>query len=326
MNIAVLGAGHIAGKMSRTLRLMAEKGADVTLYAAASRNLEKAQDFAREHGYQKAYGSYEEMLADPQVDVVYVATPHSHHGQHMEMCIAHGKHVLCEKAFTGNAHQARRVLTMAREKGVLAAEAIWTRYMPSRQIISDILASGEIGEVRTVTASLCYDIIDRPRLHLPELAGGALLDLGVYVLNLAAMTLGSDWTQAQGHVVLTDTGVDAGENITLTYADDRRAHLIADATYHSDRRAVIYGSKGYLTLDNVVNPRVMNLYDLWDTHIRTVAAPEQLTGYEYEVEACLRAIAAGQTEVPEMPHTEILRIMETMDDLRSQWGVRYPFD
>ena len=142
MKIGFLGAGRIAHTLASTMARME----DVTLYAVAARDLDRAQAFAAEYGFRKAYGSYEEMLSDPQVELVYIATPHSHHAAHMKLCIAHGKHILCEKAFTLNAAEAKEIALLAKEKGVYVAEAIWTRYMPSRQLINQVLDSGIIVE------------------------------------------------------------------------------------------------------------------------------------------------------------------------------------
>ena len=215
-NIAILGCGSIAHTMARTLAAMRDAGEAVCLYAAASRDLARAEAFAREEGFIKAYGSYEEMAADPAVDLVYVASPHSHHAEHMKLCIAHGKAVLCEKAFTANAAQAREVLDLAREKGVLVAEAIWTRYMPSRKIIDELIASGTLGDVKLLTANLHYAIDHIRRIREPELAGGALLDVGVYPLNFCSMFFGNDVVNMESTVQLMDTGVDASENSAST--------------------------------------------------------------------------------------------------------------
>ena len=154
MKIGVLGAGKISHKTVPAMIALKE----IECYAVASRSLEKAQDFARQYGFRKAYGSYEEMLADPEVELVYIATPHSHHYEHMMLCMAHGKGVLCEKAFTMNAKQARTVVEYAKEHDIFAAEAIWPRYMPSRKMINDLIASGVIGKVSTLTANLSYII------------------------------------------------------------------------------------------------------------------------------------------------------------------------
>lgn len=167
MKIGILGAGNIAVKMAKTVSGMK----NVENYAVAARNLERAQAFAREIGVAKAYGSYEEMLTDPQIDLVYIATPHSHHYLHAKMCLEAGKNVLCEKAFTVNADQARKLFALAKEKNLLITEAIWTRYMPSRKMINEIIESGVIGEVTSVTANLNYTISNVERIRKPELAG-----------------------------------------------------------------------------------------------------------------------------------------------------------
>lgn len=326
--IAILGCGSIARTMSATLRAMRDRGEPVCLYAAASRNLETAKAFAESEGYEVAYGSYEEMVRDPKVDLVYVASPHSHHAQHMLLCLEHGKAVLCEKSFTANARQAKEVLAIAKEKHILVAEAIWTRYMPSRKIIADILSSGVLGEIRLLTANLHYDIIGIPRIHEPALAGGALLDVGVYPLNFASMFFGNDFVRMDSIVKMMDTGVDEQETFSLFYADGRVANLSAGTTCRSDRTCMISGRDGYLTVDNVNNPQKITLYLTKEDHAiaHDVPVPPQLTGYEYQVRACMKALAEGAIECPEMPHSESIRIMEICDELRAQWGLRYPFE
>ena len=328
IRFAILGAGHIAGKMAQTIRGMQARGEDVALYAVASRSIEKAQAFAGEWGAARAYGSYEEMARDDQVDLVYIATPNAQHAEHIRLCVEHGRAVLCEKSFTGNAAQAEEVLALARARGVLVAEAIWTRYMPSRQIINDLLAEGVIGEPTLVMANLSYNVAWKERIQSPALGGGALLDLGVYTLNFASMVFGDDVVQMDSSAGLFPTGVDHTENITLYYRDGRMAHLSSCALTPSDRRAVVCGTRGYLAVDNVNNPLLVEVFD--DSRsgvpLRSIPMPEQITGYEYEVRACMRALAAGKTECPEMPHAQTLHIMRVMDALRAQWGVRFPFD
>lgn len=328
MKIGILGAGSIARSMAKTLRGMWQQGRPVELYAVASRSLEKAQDFAAREGASRAYGSYEEMVRDDAVDLVYIATPHSHHAEQIRLCVEHGKAVLCEKAFTGNARQAEEVLALAERKGVLVTEAIWTRYMPSRRMIDDVLARGAIGKPQVLMASLGYPVWDKERIARPELAGGALLDLGVYTLNFASMAFGDDVARVESSVAMMDTGVDHTENITLHYRDGRTACLTSTAMAQTNRQGVICGDKGYLTVDNINNPQVISVYDRTcnGVPVETLHVPQQITGYEYQVEACLRALEAGALECPEMPHSETIHIMRTMDALRAQWGMRYPFD
>lgn len=328
-NVAILGAGNIARQMAKTLRLMKARGDKVELYAVGSRDKARAEAFAQAEGFAKAYGSYEELLRDDGVDLVYIATPHSHHGEQIEQCVTHGKAVLCEKAFTATAAQAEHALALAKEKGVLVTEAIWTRYVPMRRMLDELLASGAIGTPRVLTANLGYTIYDKERIRRPELAGGALLDVGVYVLNFAAMVFGTQVERMESSVRLMDTGVDMQESITLHYPDGRMAELMATAACNTSRRCWIYGDQGCAEVDNVNNPRRITLYANANdpaSVTRVIDAPPQLTGYEYEVLACLRALETGALECPEMPHAETLRIMRWMDTLRHSWDMRYPFE
>lgn len=320
--IGILGAGNIAGTLAVTMQGLPE----VECYAVASRNLEKAQDFAKRYGFQKAYGSYEEMLADEAVELVYIATPHSHHYQHMKLCIEAGKHVLCEKAFTTTRAQAEEIFRLAKERDVLVTEAIWTRYMPSRKIISDLLAEGVIGEVKTLTANLSYAISDKERIIRPELAGGALLDVGVYTLNFALMHFGNSIAKKQSVVHLTETGVDGQNVITLSYEDGRLAILNSGIYGLSDRQGIFYGSKGFMVVENINDPQEVKIYDEERKLCRTIPMPEQINGYEYEILETIDCIQKGKRECPSMSHADTLEVMEMMDSFRKEWGVRYPSD
>lgn len=324
MKMGILGAGSIAGVMAKTIRLMRENGCpDVELYAVAARELSRAQAFAEANGVEKAFGSYEEMLCDPDLDFVYIATPHSHHYEHIRLCARHGKHVLCEKAFTVNARQAEDALRYARRQGVLVTEAIWTRYQPMRHIIRETLDSGVIGDPRLITANLGYFITQNRRIVDPALAGGALLDVGVYTLNFAEMIFGRP-DSVRGLCTKMDSGVDLTDSITLEWADGRIANLTAAANSISDRLGVVYGTRGYLVVENANNLQALEIYDAKHCQVRRVECPPQLTGYEYEVLETVDCIRRGLLECPSMPHSETIHIMEVMDQLRAQFGVRYP--
>lgn len=322
MKVGILGAGGIARKMALTLNGM--EGADA--YAVASRNLQKAQRFAEDEHVEKAYGSYEEMLADENVDLVYIATPHSHHLEHAKLSISYGKPVLCEKAFTANAKQAKELFDYAKEKHVFITEAIWTRYMPSRRIITDILESGELGELQMLSANLGYELSGVERLIKPELAGGALLDVGVYPINFASMFFGNDIEKITSTCVKIDSGMDAEDAMIFSYKDGRIATLHAGMMAATEQYGIIYGTKGYLIAYNINNIDKIEVFTKDRTLVRTIKVPKQITGYEYEVEACKRALEDGQLECEEMPHSETVKIMEQMDALREDWGVRYPFE
>lgn len=320
LKVGILGAGGIACAMAKTISQMPS----ACCFAIASRDLEKARKFAEKWGIKKAYGSYEEMLSDPGVDLVYVATPHSHHYPHVRLCLEHGKHVLCEKAFTVNAAQARELFRIAKDKRLLLTEAMWTRYLPMRGTINEVLRSGIVGKPWLLTANLGYMISDVERLKEPSLAGGALLDVGVYPLNFAAMVFGNDPVSIQGSAVLSDKGVDRQDSITLRYADGRMAVLNATMMGMSDRRGVIDCDNGMLEIVNINCPQELRVYNRERVLIASYRAPKCITGYEYEVEACIRALDAGGIECPLMLHAETVRMMEWMDGLRAQFGVRYP--
>ena len=319
MKIAILGAGRIAVHMAETLAGMD----DVEAYAVGARELERAEAFAEKYGFTKAYGSYEEMLADKEIDLVYIATPHSHHYKHAKMCLEAGKHVLCEKAFTVNADQARALFKLAEEKNLLITEAIWTRYMPSRKIIQDIVESGVIGEVTSLTANLSYAVTEKERIRKPELAGGALLDVGVYPINFASMVLGENLKDVQSSAIF-EGGVDILETIIMNFEGNKMATLQSGVREISDRMGSIFGTKGYIQVQNINNPEKITVFNQNHEETASYFPPKQITGYEYEVRACKKALEEGKIECPEMPHAETVRIMEIMDGLRKSWGYEIP--
>lgn len=320
MKIGILGAGRMADTFAKTLTQMEQ----VECYAVASRSMERAENFARRHGFQIAYDSYDALVSDPAVELIYIATPHSHHYEQMKLCIEHGKPVLCEKAFTMNSRQAREIKALAEEKGIFVTEAIWTRYMPSRQIINDLLASGIIGKVYTLTANLSYVIDSKERLVLPELAGGALLDVGIYGINFALMHFGTEIERIESSVQFTDTGVDGMESITIFFKNGTMAVITSGMYARSDRQGIFYGDRGYMVVENINNPQSISVYDTADQLIKKVDVPRQISGYEYQVLECMDCLANGQAQSKSMPLDDTIFVMDVMDTLRSQWGLVYP--
>ncbi len=320
MKIGVLGTGSIVSTVTKTLTRME----NAECYAIASRTLERAKEAAEEYGYSKAYGSYEELVADPEVELVYIATPHSRHYEDMKLCIDHKKPVLCEKAFTMNSAHAREIKKLSQKEGVFVAEAIWPRYMPSRRMIDEILNSGIIGKVSTLTANLSYTISQNYRITAPELAGGALLDVGVYGLNFAIMHFGSDIERIESSVQFTDTGVDGMETITIFYKDGRMAVLTHGIYARSDRKGIFYGDKGYIVVENINNPQSISVFDLNDKLIKYVDVPEQISGYEYQFLECIEKIKNKEKESSSMPLDDSIFVMEVADTIRKQWGLVYP--
>lgn len=320
MKIGIIGTGRIVNSISRTL---AEMG-NVERYAIASRTEARAKEAAAEFGFVKAYGSYEELVNDPEVELVYIATPHSRHYDDMKLCIEHKKPVLCEKSFTMNSQQAKEIKGLSEKEGVFVAEAIWTRYMPSRNLIQETLDSGIIGNVSTLTANLCYPVADKPRIMAPELAGGALLDVGVYGLNFAFMHFGTDIERIESSVQFTDTGVDAGESITIHYKDGKIAVLTHGIYARSDRKGIFYGDKGYIVVENINNPQSISVFNTEDKLVKHIDVPKQITGYEYQFLECMEMINAKEIESKSMPLDDSIFVMEKMDAIRKQWGLIYP--
>lgn len=320
--VGIIGAGWIADKMAEALAPLNE----YCVYAIASRSLDKAQAFAQNWNIPKAYGSYEELVNDKEVDLVYIATPHSHHFPHTMLALEHGKPVLVEKAFTANAHEAEILLETARSKGIFITEAIWTRYMPLSHKVKEIMESGIIGEPRLLTATLCYMMEFKERILRPDLCGGALLDLGVYALNFARMYFGTDIVKTVSNCQLGTTGMDMQECISLSFADGKMANLQAGTLCLNDRQGIINGTEGYIRVDNINCPHVVEVYRNYELVARYTKPEDMVNGYEYQVYECRRCIEEGLLESPMMPHEETLSIMKQMDGLRKEWGVVYPMD
>ena len=320
LKVGIMGTGVIAGVMAQTLKDM--RG--VVCYAVGSRTAEKAEKFAQTYGIKKAYGSYEELVIDPKIDLIYVATPHSEHYANVEMALSAGKHVLCEKAFMLNEAQAVKAFEYAQEKNLLLTEAIWTRYMPIITKLKEVLASNVIGEPTMLTANLGFNLSGIARLNDPALGGGALLDLGVYALNFASMVFGNDVADIASICTFNNLGVDMQDSITLRYSDGKMAVLNATALSECDKSGVIYGPKGYIVVENINNPLGFSVYDKDNNKQAYYKRPKQKTGYEYEVEACARAIEEKWLECPEMPHSETLKIMNMMDFIRKSNNISFP--
>jgi predicted dehydrogenase len=322
MRVGIIGTGWIAEKAAITLNGLS----DCEAYAVGSRSQDTADAFAAKWHIKRAYGSYAELIADPDVDLVYVGTPHSHHYDVTKAALLAGKPCLVEKAFMANARQTKDIIDLAHERGVFLAEAIWTRYQPVVSIVRQLLADGRIGEPRLVTATLGYSMGDKPRIMRPDLCGGALLDLGVYALNFVRMFCDADIVSIDGTCVKSATGMDLTNAITMVLKDGILANVQSSAQCVGDNIGVIAGTEGNLIIDNINNPQTITVNGPDRTYVETIRVPQQITGYEYQFLACRDALTDGLLEPREMSHAETLYIMELMDGLRRKWGVRYPMD
>lgn len=318
----ILGPGNIARSFATALR----EGTRQEVVAVGSRSVERARGFADEFGVPAAYGSYEDLVAGPDVDVVYVASPHSEHRDHALLALQAGKPVLVEKSFTRNAGEAREVLDASARHGLFAMEAMWTRFLPHMDVVRQAVETGLLGEVLTVMADhgqLLHP--DGPeRLSSPHLAGGSLLDLGVYPLSFTSMVLGSFASiTAVGH--LTDEGVDAQLGVTVTGEAGPLGLVGSSMVTKTPTTAVVAGTSARLEIEgDFYSPQPVRLLTPSGRELDRYEPEVRDHGFRYEAAEVARCLHHDALESPLMPHAETLRVMEAMDEVRRQVGVRYP--
>ena len=318
----ILGPGGIARAFAKDLQLL--EGHEVA--AVGSRTLSNAQEFAKTFG-GTAYGSYEELVADPTVDAIYVATPHPSHKENVITALNAGKPVLCEKPFAVNAHEAREMVAAAEKNGVALMEAMWARFLPHYADVREIIASGVLGQILTVQADHGQRLADRniPRLVEPSLAGGALLDLGIYPVSFAHMILGNP-EKITASAVLTDKGVDAQTSMIFDYADGAQAILTTTMIEQTPCRAVVAGVNGWLEIDRTFyNPTSMRVV-LFDGSVTQY--PHTYTGHglREQAEVFKQLVQSGKNQSEILTWKDTVDIMGTLDAVRSQIGLRYPFE
>jgi predicted dehydrogenase len=294
--------------------------------AVGSRSLDRAQAFATEFDVERAHGSYDDLVADDGIDAIYVASPHSEHHDHALLALGAGKPVLVEKAFTRNAGEAAVVIEAARERNLLAVEAMWTRFLPHIDVVRRCLEDGVLGDVTTVDADHGQQLFpDGPqRLADPALAGGALLDLAIYPIAFAHLVLG-EFTTVVATGTLAPTGVDASETVGVVGPQGAIGTLSSTMLAKSPCRASISGTAGRLEIDGwFYQPNTVRLIDLDDREIDRYDSPSRDHGLAYEAAEFARLLAAGRTESDLLPLDETLRLMQVLDDVRGQLGVSYP--
>jgi predicted dehydrogenase len=313
----ILGTGGIAHTFAADLRLT-DTG---EIVAVGSRTAESAREFADEHGVPNRHASYADLVADPDVDVVYVATPHPLHHDNALLALRAGKHVLVEKPFTMNAAEARDVVRVARETGLFCMEAMWTRFLPHVAVIRDWLAAGVLGDVVTVTADHGQWFAEDPdfRLFAPELGGGALLDLGVYPVSFASMVLGPP----SRIVALADpafTGVDGQTSMVFGYDSGAQAVLTCTLRAKSPTRAAIMGTTARIEVDgDFYAPAGVSLISR-DGDVSRVESVHEGRGLRHQADEVARCLAAGEVESPVLPLDETISVLATMDAVLSLAG------
>ena len=319
----IIGTGGIANAFATDVALLNGH----VIAAVGSRNLTTARDFASNYYGAVGYGSYEELINDPQIDAVYVATPHPAHKENVIAALNAGKPVLCEKPFAVSAAEAKEMVAAAKANNVALMEAMWARFLPHYAKIREIIASGVLGEITTVFADHGQRLADQniARLVEPALAGGALLDLGIYPVSFAHMVLGVPQSiTAKG--ILTIKGVDAQTSIILDYANGAQAVLSTTMINQTPCTAVIAGINGYIEVDRTFyNPTSMRvrLYDGTVTEY-----PNQYIGHGLREQASefARIVTSGEKESPLLTLKNTVEIMEILDTVRAQIGLKYPFE
>jgi len=312
LNLGIIGPGKIAATIAKALDNI--KG--INKYSVASRSIERAQEFKNNFGFIKAYGSYKEMLEDDNVDLVYIATPHSFHYQNMLMCIEHKKNIICEKAFCLNEKQASEVIKKAKENNVFICEALCTAFLPSVKILNDLLESNIIGEVTSSYSVFGANLLGVERVIKKELGGGALLDIGIYPLFFTLNTFGFNCVIEDVKMKMYND-VDESEIVTLSYPNKVKCIIEASIRDNLGMYSDIFGTKGKIHIENIGRPEFIDVYDNDNNLIKHIDNLRNTSGYEYEFISCMNAINSDKLETDEMTHDKTLKLLEFMDKIRS---------
>ena len=319
----IVAPGRIARKFAQDLR----HSAGGRLRAVASRDLQRARDFAAGFGAERAYADTAALAADPTVDMVYIASPHNAHFATAKMLLEAGKPVLCEKPITVNAAQAAELIALSRSNKVFLMEAMWTRFLPLFGRIREWLDAGRIGQPRIVTSAFCHptDYDPSSRLFDPALAGGSLLDLGVYNLAISQWVMGRKPGRVAATARFAATGVDELLAATLDYPGGGVAQFTCGVMTAIDNSLVIGGDRGYIRVAPTFIQGREAVLHVGDT-TKTIRESHRGGGFEYQINEAMRCFRMGEIESPLLPHADILATMETMDEIRNQIGLRYPME
>ncbi|XPF94667.1 Gfo/Idh/MocA family protein [Colwellia sp. RE-S-Sl-9] len=320
----IIGCGNIANQFAKSLA----KINSGTLCAVASNTPNKAKTFAKQYGTDKYYSNYDDLVNDKNIDAIYIATPHNFHYENTKLCIAHNKHVLCEKPITINAKQLLKLTELAKAKNVFLMEAVWTRFLPAIEKLQSLITEGIIGEIDTLKAhfSITGNFAPSHRLMNKDLAGGALLDLGIYPITFAHLVFGKHPEKIKSSAVIGETGIDESSFYLFEYKNGQRAVLSSSMKDHSPTEAIICGSKGYIRVPHFLGAREIHIH-LPEQNTRVINFPRsEDENFVYEIEHANKCISANLTQSPTLPLSDSLAIIQTMDTLREQWGLVYKED
>lgn len=317
----IIGTGNIASQFATALKGME----DTEIAAVASRSLEKAEQFARKFSAQRAYGSYEELAADERIDAVYIATPHTEHLKNSELCIKHKKAVLCEKPITLNSKDTKYLMDLAKEHQVFLMEAMWTKFLPVTNQVKKWVAEGKIGSIKRMDIGFGFSnpIDYTHRTFNYDLAGGALLDMGIYPITYAIDIMGALPVKIESYASFLENGVDEHNLTMFQFENGAIASLSSALSVNVGKSAVIVGDKGKIEVDEFWYAKEAKVYDNGGNLIDTFKAAERINGYEYEAYEVNQCIREGKLESNRLPLKDTLEIMEIMDGIRNKWGLKY---
>jgi predicted dehydrogenase len=321
-NWGIIGCGTIAHQFAHGI----EKLDNCTIVACASLTSGRAEYFAKKYQIQRSYNDYQSLVIDPDIDAIYIATTHNFHFENIKLCLINSKHVLCEKPFAINALQTKTLVTLAKDNNCFMMECVWTRFLPAIKHLENLLAQDIIGEIHTVKAnfSICGDFPPEHRLRNKSLAGGALLDLGIYPLTLASLIFGDSPTHVQSSAIMGEDGVDESSCYLLEYGPRKRAILSASFIEHAPTEGIISGYRGYIRIPDFLGAQELHLHiDNQPKNILNFPFDKD-EKFTFEIVHAMECIHQKKYQSDILPLDKTTAMMTLMDTIRSQWGLKYP--
>ncbi len=321
VNVAILGTGTIANKLAKAFSVTE----NANLYAVASRDINKASAFAKKHNIPNTYGSYTDAIEDTSVDLIYIALPHPFHYKWAKEALLKGKNVLCEKPLTVNSTEAEELFEIAKEKNLFFSEAMWTRFLPAVKTVKTLIAKGEIGNIKKIKGIIAHDSTHVKRITDPHLAGGMLLDCGIYLITSVFLLMGNSYSGIKTKATLSKQGVDLHSYTTLYYPENKKAKLFMAMDMRLGNSLKIIGDKGTIKMNTVYNWQNITLKTK-QGKTKIDIPLQKADGFEYMTKAVCDAILKGKAFCDELTPDDTLSVMHLMDTLREKWNLKYPFE
>lgn len=320
MNFGIIGLGNISNKFAATLNSLNE-----TLYAVGSRDINKANEFAKKYNAIKAYGSYEELFNDINVDVVYISTPNNLHYENAKEALNNGKHVICEKPFTTNPNDAKELYELAKKKGLFIMEALWIEFLPMYNKLKELIKANYIGKIDSISVSYGFDTnpLRKIRKFDSSLAGGALLDIGIYNLGLLDMLTDSEVESFSSTYRLNEYGTDENSHINLLYKNGIKATSITSIGEDIKREVFIKGTNGEIYIPDFQHAEKFIVKKEIEEEFNF---PFEINGFEYQIKELIKSINKKQNESSVYPASRSIRLMKLLYDIRMSWNMKFSFE